>query len=390
MNPDDFRNSSSGRIVQTQKGYWSFIPNPLPPAIRWSQQLVTLLSEADRAVGELAGLGRSLPNPHLLVRPFIHREAVLSSKIEGTQASLDDLYTYEAVQLSFIEQTSDVREIQNYVRALDYGLSQLGRLPISLRLFKEMHAILLGGVRGEEFSPGEFRRYQNYIGKPGSKIETAAYVPPPVAEMHQALSELEKFLHAQSDLPPLVRLGMVHYQFEAIHPFADGNGRIGRLLLILLLCVWGLLPQPILYLSPYFESHRQEYYETLLAVSRDGSWEDWLNYFLNGVVLQAHDAVLRIRRLQDLREVYRVRFQASRAAGRLLQVVDLLFERPILNVQQVRARLDVHFPAAQGYVEQLERAGILKEITGKARDRVYRADEIMRAIEDPFDVGHDG
>jgi Fic family protein len=384
MNPEDFRNSSAGRVVQTPQGYWSFIPNPLPPEIQWSGQLIALLSEADRAVGELAGLGRSLPNPHLLVRPFIHREAVLSSKIEGTQASLDDLYAYEAVQTSFLERNSDVREVQNYVRALDFGLNQLGRLPISLRLFKETHAILMEGVRGEEFSPGEFRRHQNFIGKPGSTIETATFVPPLVTEMHQALDELEKFLHAPSDLPPLVRLGLVHYQFEAIHPFADGNGRIGRLLLVLLLCAWGLLPQPILYLSPYFESHRQEYYDFLLAVSRDGIWEDWLNYFLNGVVIQAQDAVLRIRRLQDLREAYRVRFQNLRSAGRLLQVVDLLFEMPILTIQQVRLRLDVHFPAAQTYVEQLEKAGVLREITGRARDRVYRAEEILRAIESPI------
>ena len=244
MNPEDFISNSSGHIVRTPQGYWAFVPNPLPPDLEWSPGLIALLSEADRSLGELAGLGRSLLNPHLLVRPFMRREAVLSSRIEGTQASLTDLYTYEAVQMSLFEIAGDVREVQNYVRAMEYGLERLETLPVSLRLIREIHAQLMEGARGEHWNPGEFRHTQNWIGPQNSTLENATFVPPPPDEMLQALTRLESFLHASSDLPPLIRLGLIHYQFEAIHPFLDGNGRVGRLLSSLLLCAWGLLPQP--------------------------------------------------------------------------------------------------------------------------------------------------
>jgi len=384
MDPKDFLDSPAGQVFRTPQGYWAFVPNPLSPDLAWTPSLIAALSDADRALGELAGLGRSLPNPHLLVRPFLRREAVLSSRIEGTRASLSDLYAYEAVQLPLFEMASDVQEVQNYVIALEYGLMQLQTLPVSLRLIRELHARLMEGVRGERLSAGEFRRDQNFIGLPGSTIETATYVPPPVSAMHPALNALEEYLHAPSDIPPLIRLGLIHYQFEAIHPFADGNGRIGRLLISLLLCAWGLLPQPLLYLSAFFEAHRQDYYNHLLWVSQSGHWEEWLSFFLLGVKIQAQDAVQRIRRLQDLREAYRSRIQAERAAARLLHVVDLLFEQPILSILQVSAALNVHYPAAKRYVEQLEAEGILREITGRARNRLYRADEIMQAIEGPL------
>lgn len=384
MNPEDFHSSSAGKVVQSPQGNWTFIPEPLPPEIVWSSNLITALSEADRALGELAGLGRSLVNPHLLVRPFIRREAVLSSRIEGTQASMTDLYAYETTQLHLFEMASDVQEVQNYVNALEFGIDQLATFPVSLRLIRDLHAQLMEGVRGEQWSPGEFRRDQNFIGPPGSTIETATYIPPTVTDMHPALDEFEKYLHSQSDLPPLIRLALIHYQFEAIHPFADGNGRIGRLLISLLLCAWGLLPQPLLYLSEFFEAHRGEYYQSLLSVSQSGDWVGWLDYFLLGVKTQSLDSVQRIRYLQDLRQKYRTQFQTERAAARLLQVVDFLFEQPILTIQKVGLQLDVHYPAAKRYVDRLEDAGILSEITGRARDRVYRANEILRAIEMPL------
>ncbi|MEA3309769.1 MAG: Fic/DOC family N-terminal domain-containing protein, partial [Chloroflexota bacterium] len=271
MYPEDFRSSSSGRVVRTTTGFWAFVPAPLPPSLHWSESLISRLSAADRALGELAGLGRTLPNPHLLIQPLMYREAVLSSRIEGTRASLGDLYAHEAAaQPALFDIPDDVQEVKNHVLALEYGLERLHTLPISLRLIREIHAHLLQGVRGERKLPGEFRRSQNWIGPSGSTPETAPYVPPPVAEMHVALYAFEKFLHASSDLPPLIRLGMVHPQFEAIHPFLDGNGRIGRLLLILLLCEWQLLPQPLLYLSVYFEARRQTYYDLLLAVTPRG------------------------------------------------------------------------------------------------------------------------
>jgi Fic family protein len=328
---------------------------------------VAALSDADRALGELSGLGRSVPNPHLLIIPFVRREAVLSSRIEGTQASLSDLYAYEAVQLSLFEQEPDV--------------------PLSLRLIREIHEHLMTGVRGEHQTPGEFRRSQNWIGPPGCTLNDATYVPPPVPEMLETLDAFERFLHAPSSLPPLTRLGLIHYQFEAIHPFLDGNGRVGRLLITLLLCVWNLLPEPLLYLSAYFVARQQTYYDLLLSVSQQGSWDTWLAFFFNGISSQARDAVARAQRIQCLRECYREQFQTARAAARLLQVVDLLFARPLLTVHQVEDTLNVSTPTAQGYINRLEDAGILREITGQARNRVYQADKVLEAIEAPLELG---
>jgi len=385
MDAEAFRNSPSGRLVHAPTGYVAFVPNPLPPTLQWSPSLVTRLSEADRGLGELAGLGRMLLNPQLLIMPFVRREAVLSSRIEGTQASLSDLYAYEAVQLSLFEPPPDVREVYNYVRALEYGLERLQTLPLSLRLIREIHARLMEGVRGEHQTPGDFRRRQNWIGRPGCTMNEATYVPPPAPEMRKALDALEKFLHAPPTVPPLVRLGLIHYQFEAIHPFIDGNGRIGRLLLTLLLCAWDLLPQPLLYLSAYFEAQRQAYYDLLLRVSQKGAWEDWLAFFLGGVTMQAQDAAVRARRLQDLRERYRGRFKAARAAGRLLRLVDLLFERPVFTMPQIAEALGVNYASAGRYINQMEAAGLLREITGQARNRVYRADEVLTAIEEPLE-----
>lgn len=388
MHPDDFEPGAPGQIVRQPQGYWAFIPDPLPPQIEWTPALLTALSAADRALGELAGLGHTLPNPHLLMQPFIRREAVLSSRIEGTRASLADLYAYEAsrgaVQLTLFELPDDVAEVRNYVQALQYGLARLQALPVSSRLFRELHARLLEGVRGEEWTPGQFRRSQNWIGPPGSTLRTAVMIPPPVEEMQQALGHLESYIHEATDLPPLARLALIHYQFEVIHPFLDGNGRVGRLLISLLLCAWDLLPQPLLYLSAFFEARRQAYYDGLLAVSRRGAWTEWLLYFLQGVASQAADSIGRIRRLQALHDAYRAGFQAQRAAARLLQVVDRMFEQPIFTIPQLAEFLDVAYPSAQRYVQQLEAAGIVQEITGQARNRVYRADEILSAIEAPL------
>jgi cell filamentation protein, protein adenylyltransferase len=383
VNVEDFNKADApGRVLRHPNGYWAFIPHPLPPDIRWSVRLVTALSRADRALGELAGLAAVLPNPNLLIQPLIRREAVLSSRIEGTHASLGDLYAFEAVQLTLFELPEDVKEVRNYVRALQYGLERLSSLPVSLRLIRELHARLLDGVRGEQWTPGQFRSSQNWIGAGGSTIQTATYVPPPVAEMNQALGNLEKFIHQQDTLPPLIRLALVHYQFEAIHPFLDGNGRVGRLLNNLLLQDWDLLSQPVLYLSAYFEAARQAYYNHLLAVSQQGAWVEWFEFFLYGVQIQAKDSIRRIQRLQSLRDTYRDRFQQTRSTARLLQVIDWLFVQPIFNIPQLSDVLAVNYPAAQRYVTQLEKVGIIVEITGQARNRIYRADGILAAVEE--------
>jgi len=384
MNPKDFRQNAPGRVLRTSEGFWAYVPDPLPPKFSWSPQLVAALSDADRALGELAGLGRTIPNPHLMIKPLMRKEAVLSSRIEGTQASLSDLFTYEAGEPTLSRASSDdVREVHNYVRAMEYGLERLGSLPLSLRLVREIHGELMRGVRGEHKQPGEFRRSQNWIGPPGCTIDIAPYVPPPVAEMRDALAELESFLYEESVLPPLVRLGLVHYQFEAIHPFLDGNGRVGRVLITLLGCAWELLPHPLLYLSAYFESHRDTYYDLLMTVSKRGLWQEWLTFFLQGVAIEASDAATRMRHLQDLREEYQGKMQATRVPIRVLDVVDLLFSSPLITLGQVQSVLDIDYHAARRYVGKLVDEGILQPAGRRTRARVYAATEIVRAVEDP-------
>lgn len=381
MNPKDFRNLETGKAILTQTGYWAFIPAPLPPNLNWSLAVVSALSEAERDLSRLTTLAGAVPFPRLLIQPFVRREAVLSSRIEGTHASLIDLYTYESAQLPLLEPSDDVREVYNYVSALDYGMERVKTLPVSLRLIREMHGKLMENVRGGHLTPGEFRRTQNWIGPAGSTLETATYVPPPVDEMNIGLDLLEKFIHANSEIPTLVRAALIHYQFEAIHPFLDGNGRVGRLLMILLFCEWGILPQPLLNLSVYFEQYRQEYYDHLLAVSQRGEWDEWIRFFLRGVSTQARDSVVRLGQLQSLRTKYQVIVESERNPQRMEQVLDFLFMRPILSVRQLEDGLAINFMTAKRYIEKLVRVGILQEVTGYTRNRIFRADEILKAVE---------
>ena len=381
MNPKDFRNLETGKAILTQTGYWAFIPAPLPPDLNWPLTVVSALSEAERDLSRLTTLAGAVPFPRLLIQPFVRREAVLSSRIEGTHASLIDLYTYESAQLPLLEPSDDVREVYNYVSALDYGMERVKTLPVSLRLIREMHGKLMENVRGGHLTPGEFRRTQNWIGPAGSTLETATYVPPPVDEMNIGLDLLEKFIHANSEIPTLVRAALIHYQFEAIHPFLDGNGRVGRLLMILLFCEWGILPQPLLNLSVYFEQYRQEYYDHLLAVSQRGEWDEWIRFFLRGVSTQARDSVVRLGQLQSLRTKYQAIVESERNPQRMEQVLDFLFMRPILSVRQLEDGLAINFMTAKRYIEKLVRVGILQEVTGYTRNRIFRADEILKAVE---------
>lgn len=383
MDQSQFAANHPGRLVRSgpkAHSFLAYIPAALPPELKWSPGLVSRLSAADRAVGLLAGTGKSLPNPHLLIGPFKRREAVLSSRIEGTQASLSDLFVFEA-RAESAPRGSDVLEVANYVEALEYGLARQASLPLSKKLIREMHAILMRGVRGQEQAPGEFRRSQNWIGSPGCSLRDASFVPPPPEELEVCLDDFERFLHAPSSMPPLVRLALVHYQFEAIHPFLDGNGRIGRLLITLLLCVERVLPDPLLYLSAFFERHRGEYYEKLGAVSRRGEWNEWLEFFLRGVTEESIDAVERAGRLIDLRARYREVLQRARASALVLRLVDGLFDRPAVTLASARAMLGVTSRAAQMNIDKLVRAGILREATGMARNRMWVSDEITRTIE---------
>ena len=326
-------------------------------------------------------MGRRLPNPYLFTRPFIAREAVLSSRIEGTQATVADLYALEAQSPLFElpERREDAREVQNYVLALEHGLAS--DLPISGRLLRDMHRVLMQGVRGRNRSPGEFRTLQNWIGPPGASRRDATYVPPPPGDiMLQALSDLERFIHADSELPALVEIALIHYQFEAIHPFLDGNGRIGRLLISLLLLRRRLLSHPLLYLSAYFERYRSAYYEYLLTVSQKGTWEEWLTFFLRGVARESHDASERAQKLLDQREAWRKHYQNERASANLLAALDQLMAQPITTGRRMEAVLQVTNRSAQKIIDRLVEDQLLVELTGKARNRVYLAEPVMNII----------
>lgn len=367
----------SGRIIKCPEGYRAFVPNPLPPRIDWTPSLLRSLSEADLLLGKLAGEGRRLPNPHLLIRPFVKREAVLSSRIEGTQATLDELLASDA-GAAIDRSPDDLREVANYVVALDHGIKALGKLPLSNRLVKQIHARLMKGVRGQTTTPGEFRRSQNWIGTPGCTPQNASYVPPPVHEMNVCLGEWEKFLHDRS-LPPLVQIALAHVQFEAIHPFLDGNGRVGRLLITLFLIERDILPTPLLYLSAFFEATRRDYYERLHGVTARGGWNAWLEYFLNGVARQADDAISRAERINALLQKW-----GSRLTGQTpRKVLALIAENPFCMVGPISQRLGVAFTTAQRAIDKLESEGILSRTSPAKRDRVYCARAIMKILDEP-------
>lgn len=381
MRKQDFSSNSPGRLISLDSEGPAFVPNPLPPRINWEGKLLVILSEAERSIGELNGVGRRLPNPYLFTRPFVSREAVLSSRIEGTQASLTDLYALEAQTPLFEEERrEDAEEVRNYVLALEHGLGS--ELPISNRLLREMHSVLMQGVRGRNRSPGEFRKSQNWIGPPGAKRRDATYVPPPPGPiLEECLSDLEKFINGENELPPLVEIALVHYQFEAIHPFLDGNGRIGRLLITLMLLQRGLLSQPLLYLSAYFERHRSTYYEGLLGVSRRGSWEEWLAFFLRGVAQEAHDAAMKAQNLLDQQQSWRQTYQNQGASANLFSTLDYLVARPVLTTRQLEEKLGVTFRSAQKIIDRLEVDGVLREVTGRSRNRLYYCEPVLNIIE---------
>lgn len=379
MKPADIRSRRAGEPLKLATGYCAFVPRPLPPQLKYSPALIRLIDEAARGLGELAGLGRALRNPWYLVRPAIRREAVLSSRIEGTQSSLSDLLRYEA-QPAVTASTTDVREVHNYVVALEYGLKRRNTLPVSLRLTRELHERLMRGVRGGYANPGQFRTTQNWIGPPGCTLAEATFVPPPVPQMNAALDAWERYLHADDDAPALVRLALIHSQFESIHPFADGNGRVGRLLISLLMVDWELLPCPLLYLSEFFERHRDDYYRGLLGVTHDGKWEEWTEFFLRGVREQSRIALRSARAIMALRERYRAMLAGKRFSKVTAEVADHIFMNPWLTAPGVRDRWQINFRTAQKALDDLVKLGVLEEVTGQDRNRLWVAHEIMAAI----------
>lgn len=364
----------AGQYVQQPTGYRAFVPAPLPPQppMASSPEMQDLLSRADRALGRLDGSIQTLPNPDLFVLMYIRKEAVLSSQIEGTQSSLQDVLAAEARILA-PDRPRDVGEVVNYIRAMNHGLQRLEDLPVSARLFREIHAELLRGTRGGHLAPGQFRTSQNWIGPSGCTLNEATFVPPPPHEVAQHLADLENFLHSDAPLPALVRIGMAHAQFETIHPFLDGNGRVGRLLITFLLCDQEILLKPVLYLSHYLKRHRQEYYDRLQSVRDEGAWEEWIIFFLKGIIEVSRQATNTARRILDLREAHRLEITASfgRAAGNGHRVLDFLYENPIVSVNEVRELTGTTYAAANQLVGRFVSSGILSEITGQTRNRRF-------------------
>lgn len=379
------RRDRAGRYVTLPAGYRAFYPSPLPPSppVEIKGELQELLSEADRALGRLDGSIATLPNPDLFVMMYVRKEAVLSSQIEGTQSSLQDLLAAEA-RILLDTTPRDVAEVINYVRAMNHGLARLKHLPVSVRLIREIHAILLENVRGRHATPGELRRSQNWIGPAGCTLAEAAFVPPPPNIVPEALVRWERFLHADDALPILIKIGLAHAQFETIHPFLDGNGRLGRLLITFILTERGVLQKPVLYLSHYFKRHRQAYYEHLQRIRDEGDWEGWLYFFLRGVAEVSNEAAQTIRRILRLREGHRLAItdRLGRAAGNGHKVLEHLYEHPVLTVKAVKNITGTTYAAANQLVARFVELGILEEITGYARNRRFRYEPYIALFRD--------
>jgi len=386
MKPEDFTATTTGICRKTLQGYYAFSPGERPPSLSLDWKLVRLISEADRALAVLSGAGQLLPNPHLLMRPYLRREAILSSRIEDTHAEMGQLALFEEETEEEAPREPNLREVANHVRALETGLRRIEELPLSTRLVRELHAILLSDVRGGEASktPGELRRSQNWIGPPGCTLREATFVPPPPEEIHPRLGEWERYVHADSGEPVLVKAAWLHYHFEAIHPFLDGNGRIGRLLITLFLCERRCLSQPLLYLSGFFDETRPDYYRLLLEVSRQGAWRDWLEYFLRGIRIQSERALEDTRQVLHLHEKYRARLkEEKRVPQEAAGILDHVFANPFLSIARYARRRGESYHNAQKGVSFWEKQGLLHEFTGQKRNRIFVARELLNLMATP-------
>ena len=376
----------AGRYIRQPTGYSAFIPQPLPPdpPVRFDT-LQVLLSQADRVLGRLDGAIQTLPNPDLFVSMYVRREAVLSSQIEGTQSSLHDVLAAEA-KIFAPDRPTDVGDVINHIAAMHHGLKRLAKLPLSVRLIREIHAVLLRNARGSHLNPGELRSSQNWIGAANCTLAEATFVPPPPQELAPQLSALEKFLHAETGLPLLIKIGLAHAQFETIHPFLDGNGRIGRLLITFILCEREVLHKPVLYLSHYFKKHRQQYYDSLQAVRDTGDWEQWLAFFLRGIIAVSGEATETTRNILLLRERHReaITEHFGRAAGNGHRVLEYLYTHPIVAVAEVQELTGTSYPAANNLVARMTEADILHEITGNTRNRIFAYRNYIDLFHDPI------
>ncbi|MFZ4100291.1 MAG: Fic family protein [Chlamydiia bacterium] len=371
----------SGNYILQPTGYRAFIPSPLPssPSIEMSEELTLELSEADIALGRLDMMGHLLPNVDHIIAMYVRKEALLSSQIEGTQASLEDIFEYESA--APVANLHDVEEVVNYIKAMNYGLERLKEFPMSIRIIKEIHAILLTGARGQEKTPGEFKRSQNWIGPAGGSLKQASFVPPPPLEAVDAMGQLELYLHREKSMPILISCALIHYQFETIHPFLDGNGRLGRLLITFYLCWKGAMVKPLLYLSYYFKLHRQEYYDRLNAVRVSGNYEQWIGFFLRGITWTSKAVLETTKQVLQLAEVHRKLLLTKRLSTPLaMALLDFLAIKPLVSIQEIADHLQVAYNTVLPLVNQFVDLGILKEMTGRKRDRRFLYWEYMDCL----------
>jgi Fic family protein len=383
MSSEADQKDRAGRFVSQSEGYAAFVPKPLPPdpPLALEAGLLNLLEEAVAELGRLDGVARVIPDPDFFVSMYVRREAVLSSQIEGTQSTLEDLLELE-LETKRGDSRSDAYELANYVQAMNFGLDRLKTLPLSLRLIREIHKELLREGRGSKATPGEFRRTQNWIGPLGASLKQATFVPPSVPDMKRALHDFEGFLHAEGRYPTLIEVGLAHAQFETIHPFVDGNGRVGRLLNIFLLVHRGTLRRPLLYLSHYFKRYQAEYYDRLMAVRLAGDWEGWLQFFLRGVAQTAQEATATAEKLFELRESHRSMILERNLGSNALALLSHLFQRPLVNISLVASLLGSTFPTASHLVTGFEELGLLREITGQKRSRMFRYEPYLALFDD--------
>lgn len=371
----------SGQYIFQASGYKAFIPSSLPPVppIKMDGILHQLLSEADRSIGRLDTMGYLLPNVDYIIAMYVRKEALLSSQIEGTQASLEDIFEYE--DHATVGNPHDVQEVVSYIKALNHGLKRIEEFPMSIRLIKEIHHLLLSENRGKDKTPGEFKRSQNWIGPSGSTLKNASFVPPPPAESLDAIGELELFLHKEHDLPILIACALIHYQFETIHPFLDGNGRLGRLLITFYLCWKKIMQKPLLYLSYYFKLHRQEYYDRLNLVREQGDYEQWIAFFLKGVIWTSESALETTKTVLSIADKHKKLLQQRKVASPLaIGLLDYLFHKPHISIQEVATHFQISYQTAQNLIKQLVDAEILKESTGKKRDRRFNYWEYINCL----------
>lgn len=383
MEAENYKNAF-GKVVQAdgEKGdqYNFFIPSPLPPKIEFDEEIVLILSKAEEKLGKLSGIGLTLPSPNLLIIPYLRKEAIMSTRIEGTRISMQEVLLSEAKEKE--EKTKDAQEVINYINTVNYALTKIEKSPINVELIKEMHKVLMEDVRGDEKSPGDFREVQNWIGSELSKVSDANFVPPNPEAVPKLMEDLIEYLNSEHNVPVLVRCALMHYQFETIHPFCDGNGRIGRSLITVYLCKKKKMIKPLLYISEFFEKHRLEYNELLLRTGQTGKFENWIKFFLTAVEVQSEDALVRAHKLLDLREAYRKRVQREAQSSDILSIIDYLFSNPFITVKKAQMISDVTYPTAKRYMEKLAEYEILKETNRLQREKTFVAHEIYEIIKE--------